>query len=203
MLRKIHVPVLLFTIFLMVLTVNASFANGTPTSDYLKDLQANDRFTRDDKGIITDKSTGFQWMEGPDRAMDYNQVLAWVKTLGSDWRTPTMKELHTICVPGAVRPAVDPKAKPVSKVKVQLHSAFKLGTAWTVWSSDIYNGKELKENQKNGSFIWYFCFREDVAKKEHWTNRDYNDYNYRGFAIRTKTASNKKPKTGSKFNFLK
>ena len=62
-----------------------------------------DRFTKTDQGIIKDRDTGLEWLEGPDVPTSWLMAEQWVKSLGNNWRLPTTKELSEIYIKDSQR----------------------------------------------------------------------------------------------------
>lgn len=56
-------------------------------------------FTKSSDGIVTDSTSGLQWVAGPDKDMHRSEALSWVKGVkldGGGWRPPLMEELRTL-----------------------------------------------------------------------------------------------------------
>lgn len=53
----------------------------------------DDRFYTNDEGIIVDTETGYRWMVGPDRDMNWDQAHQWINDLEGNWRMPTKYDL--------------------------------------------------------------------------------------------------------------
>lgn len=68
--------------------VGNSLAN---TDSFLQELQTRTK-------IFQDNKTGLEWikMSESGRAVSWNEAQEWIKSLGADWRTPTVKELDEI-----------------------------------------------------------------------------------------------------------
>jgi hypothetical protein len=100
---------------------------------YGKHTNVIDQFITNPEGTITDISTGLMWErktddEGPndkDNFYTWAEALAWVSKLNidgylgyTDWRLPTIKELHSIVDPNRYRPSINtdifPNTQPTS-----------------------------------------------------------------------------------------
>lgn len=60
------------------------------------------RFIVSAEGVIMDGLTGLEWVEGPDKDIDYDQAEKWVAACslgGGGWRMPTNVELYTLYEP--------------------------------------------------------------------------------------------------------
>jgi hypothetical protein len=80
------------------------------------------RFKVSSDGVITDSTTGLEWLAGPDRDTYYAQAEQWVagcNVAGGNWRMPTRQELATLYQEGVGKRNMDP--------------AFKT-TGWWVWA---------------------------------------------------------------------
>jgi len=72
------------------------------------------RFNVTTKGVISDSKTGFEWVMGPDRDMNYDQASKWVagcSTASGGWRMPTRKELAKLYQKGIGDDTIDPVFK--------------------------------------------------------------------------------------------
>ena len=109
-------------------------------------------------GIVKDTKTGLEWKAGPDRDMDWNEARSWVKSLGGDWRMPTLDELMGLYKEGKG----DRNRTPLLK-----------STGWGVWSG-----------KTNGSSkAWFFPFRYSFDLWHYWERRD----DLRAFAVRSRS----------------
>ena len=55
-------------------------------------------------GVVYDKSSGLEWVAGPDKKTDWNEARRWVSNLntdGGDWRMPSRNELRALYRKGA------------------------------------------------------------------------------------------------------
>ncbi|OPL19161.1 MAG: hypothetical protein AVO35_11965 [Candidatus Aegiribacteria sp. MLS_C] len=59
------------------------------------DATTEDRFQTFGEFVI-DTATGFQWLVGPDRDLDWAQARDWVDSLGNGWRMPSIDELEDL-----------------------------------------------------------------------------------------------------------
>ena len=80
-------------------------------------------------GIVKDTQTNLEWLAGPDRNVTWDEADSWVKSLGGDWRMPTLKELEGLYHKGAgprnMTPLLDT-------------------TGWWVWSCETVGTKEAR-----------------------------------------------------------
>ncbi len=93
------------------------------------------RFMLSSDGVITDSTTGLEWIVGPDRDMNYSQAQEWVaecNVRGGGWRMPTRQQLKTLYQKGAGEHNIDP--------------LFKIEGIW-VWAEP-----------RDSSTAWYFVF---------------------------------------------
>lgn len=119
---------LAFVAFFGCAQVQASeFSEIGLTSQYLRELAAETRFYRDQEGIITDRQTGLEWLEGPDEPTSWQMAQKWINSLGNDWRTPTLKELESLYLP-------DSKRKGLYGDPLCLDEAFQRDAAYSFWS---------------------------------------------------------------------
>ena len=86
------------------------------------------RFSRDENGVITDSQTNLQWLEGPEKPTSWKQAQAWIETLGNSWRTPTIKELSVLYLP-------DSKRKGIYGDPLCIDEAFASESAYSRWST--------------------------------------------------------------------
>jgi hypothetical protein len=140
-------------------------------------------FKRDGNGVITDSRTNLQWLEGPNRPINWDETRAWIKTLGEGWRSPTVKELRGIVVStnrvGGNTTSWLKLLSPWAREKdgtgpfpLHLDPAFKLEMAYEVWAEP-----------KDPSSAWMFLF--DVCR-EYFAKRDHSSWMLRGFAVRSR-----------------
>lgn len=93
---------------------------------------ASMRFIRDCSKVITDQSTGLQWLEGPDMPMNPEQARKWIDRLGDEWRMPTVDELRNIFQKNSKR--LGGSKFPDGPWYIGLDPAFRLENAYCVWS---------------------------------------------------------------------
>lgn len=92
-----------------------------------------DRFERADSGVITDRETTLQWLEGPDRAMSWIQSKEWIDRLGSDWRLPSQEELKKIFLKDSTR-----TGKYGDDLKID--GSFEREAAYNLWAEATKDG---------------------------------------------------------------
>ena len=80
-------------------------------------------------GIVKDTQTNLEWLAGPDRNITWDEADSWVKSLGGDWRMPTLKELEGLYQKGAGPRNMTPLLKT---------------TGWWVWSCETVGKKEAR-----------------------------------------------------------
>ena len=129
------------------------------TTRFLDELRSGPRFLRDAGGIITDRQTGLQWLEGPDRPTSWEQAQAWISGLGGDWRTPTLAELSALYLPDSDRKGTygDPLC---------LDPVFKRESGYCLWSVERFDGTAWLYDFSRGYAHWidtYFPGRFDRA----------------------------------------
>ena len=70
------------------------------------------RFTRGPDGVISDTSTGLQWLPGPDKEIDYYEAQSWIESIhnraGGGWHMATVQDLETIAQRGVGDNNLDP-----------------------------------------------------------------------------------------------
>ncbi|RJP87697.1 MAG: DUF1566 domain-containing protein [Desulfobacteraceae bacterium] len=110
-------------------------------------------------GVITDFTSGLEWMGGPDEDTNWDAAQAWCLNLsvaGGGWRMPTRTELNTLYNNGFG--------------KRNLTSIFKK-TVWGVWSGEHLNNEKA-------------CDFDFTTGLEAWRLRTTADYE-RAFAVRS------------------
>jgi len=126
-----------------------------------QDCVARDgRYCKYANGIVKDRSTGLEWVAGPDRDTNWNEARSWVQSLnldGGGWRMPTMDELEGLYKKGAG----DRNMTPLLKT-----------TGWWVWSGET----------KGSSDARYFVFNNG---NRDWIGRGFST-NGRVFAVRSR-----------------
>ncbi len=80
-------------------------------------------------GIVKDTRNNLEWLAGPDRNLTWYEADSWVKSLGGDWRMPTLKELETLYQKGAGPRNMTPLLKT---------------SGWWVWSGETVGKKEAR-----------------------------------------------------------
>jgi hypothetical protein len=77
-------------------------ANNAQFTILAEDLQlwepigCTNRFSMSTEGVIMDKRTGLEWLEGPNQGFSYHQAQEWIRKrniAGGGWRMPTINEL--------------------------------------------------------------------------------------------------------------
>ncbi|MBU1108578.1 MAG: DUF1566 domain-containing protein [Candidatus Riflebacteria bacterium] len=93
----------LSTIFVTILAgiTFAATPATDPTAAYLEELYGGARFSRNVDGIISDRQTGLQWLEGPDTDISWKDGQKWIKKISDGWRTPEIAELKSLFVANA------------------------------------------------------------------------------------------------------
>ncbi|MBN1904091.1 MAG: DUF1566 domain-containing protein [Deltaproteobacteria bacterium] len=117
------------------------------------------RFAVSSEGVITDSTTGLEWVVGPDRDPNYSQAIQWVSecnVAGGNWRMPTRSELSTLYQNGVGERNMDPSFKT---------------TGWWVWAEP-----------RDSSSAWFFNFK---LGKDSWYSYGYSGY-LRVFGVRSR-----------------
>lgn len=141
----------------------------------LVDAKSKSRFTRDADGVITDSETSLQWLEGPDRTMNWIEAQAWISSLGDGWRSPTRAELSGIYISDSVRRGGIGGTWPfiTGKFLLRLDPAFHLNTAYWVWAES-----------RTASTAWAIQFYDG---HEVWVSLEFgNNWFDRAFAVRSR-----------------
>ena len=117
------------------------------------------RFTRTAGGVISDKTTGLEWLEGPDVPSSWEMAQEWIRGLGDGWRTPTLKELEAIYLPDSTRKGKygDPLC---------LDPVFLRDSGYSLWSVQRFDGTAWMYDFSRGYAHWldvYFPGRFDRA----------------------------------------
>jgi hypothetical protein len=116
-------------------------------------------------GVVMDKTTGFEWLVGPDKDTNWNQAKSWVQGLGDGWRMPTLDELAGLYKKGAGPRNMTPLLKT---------------TGWWVWSGEtiLTSSTTLSPERslKEGRLMF-------LLGNRRWADRDYS-FNGRAFAVR-------------------
>jgi len=109
-------------------------------------------------GVVRDTSTGLEWKVGPDRDMNWDEARSWVRSLGEDWRMPTLDELEGLYQKGKG----DRNMTPLLKT-----------TGWWVWSGE----------ERGSSYARFFNF---YVGGRGWGGRNGSG-NGRAFAVRSRS----------------
>jgi uncharacterized caspase-like protein len=109
-------------------------------------------------GVVRDTSTGLEWKVGPNRDTNWNEACSWVRSLGEDWRMPTLDELEPLYQKG--------------KGDRNMTSLLKT-TGWYVWSGE----EKGSSNSRLLDFIW----------GHRSSNPRRFSANYRAFAVRSRS----------------
>ena len=110
--------------------------------------------------IVMDKTTGLEWLAGPDRDTTWDEAKSWVANLtvgGRGWRMPTRKELKVLYQKG---------------VGTRNMTKLLKTTGWYVWSGET----------KDSMSAWVFGFGNGG---EGWSSRN-GSHHGRGFAVRSR-----------------
>jgi len=105
--------------------------------------------------IITDNTTGLEWLVGSDKDIDWNEAKAWVDSLGENWRLPTLNELQGMYSAGITS---------IDWGSFQNTGSF----VWSIQTKFIFSA-------------WNFCFDDGL---EYYTDRT-DGSNSRAFAVRS------------------
>jgi hypothetical protein len=113
------------------------------------------RFTVSADGVVTDSLTGLEWVMGPDKEINYQEAMAWVKSCniaGGGWRMPKVAELRGLSVQGLGRFNMDPAFK--------LDFAFFGGEIWAE-PRDAWSEWYFKFGVQEGGENW--CYHNDCG----------------------------------------
>lgn len=146
---------------------NGNSNNTNP--DPPENSNCENRFSRDENGIVTDTQTGLQWLEGPEQPTSWKQAQAWIASLGNRWRTPTIKELSALYLP-------DSKRKGIYGDPLCIDKAFIAESAYSRWSIG-----DLDENK-----AWMYDFSRGYA---HWFDTSIPGHYDQAIAVREKSPS--------------
>ena len=106
-----------------------------------------ERFSRDSEGIITDKKTNLEWLEGPDIPTSWVMADDWVKSLGDKWRLPTTKELSQIYIK-------DSKRRGKYGDPLCLDYAFLRSSGYSLWSIKRSDNSAYIYDYSRGYYHW-------------------------------------------------
>jgi len=117
-------------------------------------------------GVVLDKTTGLEWLVGPDKNTTWDEADHWVANVkegligpgGKGWRMPTINELESLYKKGVGTRNMTPLLKT---------------TGWWVWSNET----------KNSSGARAFRFHGGLSS---WYSRSYSK-NGRAFAVRSRS----------------
>ncbi len=119
------------------------------------------RFSRGADGIISDRQTNLQWLEGDDFPMGWYVAKAWVDSLGKGWRLPTVAELQGLYIAsssrqGATYTTVDPlgETQTMGPYPLNLDPAFQRNSGYSIWSELASETESVTES------AFYFAFRD-------------------------------------------
>ncbi len=127
--------------------------------------QSPNTFVDNGNGTVTDTSTGLMWQQdtagdgqGNYDRMTWEEALAYCesRTIGghTDWRLPTIKELHSLVDYSRYNPAINTTYFPNT-------------VSFDYWSSTTYAGNTYN--------AWYVYFYDG---HDSWDSKSYNNYNY-------------------------
>lgn len=123
----------------------------------------SERFHKDSNGIILDKKTGLEWIEGPDVPTSWLMANEWVESLKNGWRLPSTAELHDIYLEDSDRKGKygDPLC---------LDKAFVRESGYSLWSI-----------QRSPNSAYIYDFSRGYA---HWTEVVVKGHFDRAVAVR-------------------
>lgn len=123
-------------------------------------LAADDRFIKSAHGIVTDTTTGLEWLVGPDQNTTWREAQHWVEHLpvhDGRWRMPTLDEVRGIYQEGIGKRNMSPLFET---------------SGWYIWS----------DNSEDGALAWHFNYNYG---NRPWISRCPAGY-ARVFAVRTR-----------------
>lgn len=136
-------------------------------SQRMASSQSAARFERSSQGVITDRQTGLQWLEGPDVPTSWVMANDWVNTLGQGWRLPTTEELSAIYLEDSPR-------KGKYNDPLGLDEVFTRESGYSFWSV-----------QRSSNSAWMYDFSRGYY---HWTEIVVKGHFDRAVAVRSKQA---------------
>ena len=127
-------------------------------------------------GIVLDKTTGLEWLVGPDTDTNWNQAKTWVESVkkgsigpgGKEWRMPTLDELAGLYKKGAGPRNMTPLLKT---------------TGWWIWSGETIRTSSTTLSPKGSLKEGRYMF---LLGNRRWADRDYS-FNGRAFAVRSQS----------------
>jgi hypothetical protein len=149
----------------------AAVSADTNTLGYLQELKAGPRFIRDSHGVISDRQTGRQWLEGP-KDVSWQESGRWIDAQPGEWRRPNwleLKELH--------------QATPCPVTGNHLDPVFRQSTR-TVWAT---RGKVLASGWYPEFGVFWFDFAEKIHNFSALdkATKDLEPKGIRVFAVRS------------------
>ena len=130
-------------------------------------IEAAERFVDGGNGVVVDKQTGLVWQKG-DSHHDLGEPVSWYDALDyvdqmnskkfaghSDWRLPTLNELHGIWDPAKTRITKDQE-------HIGLPKIFADGGSYYLWAS----------NERGLDMAWYFGLGQ---KEDYFNLKEAND----------------------------
>jgi len=87
--------------FIVTTPSNTNSNNRHPRIIESFNTKRDQRFIKDESGVIYDKLTGLEWVVGPDQDTSWNTANSWVKNLkisGKSWRLPSPYELTDLYI---------------------------------------------------------------------------------------------------------
>ena len=140
-----------------------------------KSLKSGNRFSRDERGVITDSKTGLQWLEGPDKPTSWAEANSWIQGLGNGWRLPNLEELEGIYIKDSPRMGANKDLSSLSFMPLKLDPEFSMNRSyWVYWGIS-----------KNVQLLWGLNF-SCGEQSSRSVNDNKQIWSVRVFAVRSK-----------------
>ncbi len=99
----------------------------------------------------TDPETGLVWeRQGSKKTMSWKEALKYAKSLGNDWRLPTVQELFNLIDLTKINPAC--KITNTLSSKYWTSTTYAYGTSYA-WFVDFYNGYVDNSDKGNNNYV--------------------------------------------------
>jgi len=102
-------------------------------------------------GTVTDTSTGLMWQQETAGMMDWEHALSYCENLSlgghTDWRLPTIKELHSLLDCGRYDPAINSTFFPDTQSYYYWASTTFINSTETSWFVNFYSGADYADDK--------------------------------------------------------
>jgi hypothetical protein len=114
-------------------------------------------YTNNGDGTVTDSSTNLMWQQStPDISMTWKEALNYCKTLNlgnhTDWRLPTIKELHSLVDYSQYDSAIDTTYFPDTTSDFYWSATTDSGSSDYTWGVDFYDGYDYNDGYKHDRY---------------------------------------------------